>query len=108
MSRPWRFRSPAARSAQANRRRADFSAPARPESCDRADRERPDRMARRARAQWPQIGGIAPPDLGYAGQAQRFDILALERPALGVAVHQQAETRASRQRFDAERARAGE
>ena len=42
-------------------------------------------------AQWPQIGGIAPPDLGYAGKSQSLDIFALKRAAFGIIVHQQAE-----------------
>jgi hypothetical protein len=42
----------------------------------RIEKDQIERTAR-SRAQRPQIGGVAPPDLGRAGQSQGFDILPL-------------------------------
>ena len=55
-----------------------------------------------------KVGGVAPPDAGGAGQAQRLDILALKRPAIGAVIHQEAPARALADGLDSQGPSAGE
>src|SRR3990170_6977984 len=67
-----------------------------------------DEIERLERAQRAELGCIAPPDLGDAGQAQRLHIAADGCARLGALLDEDTEAGAARQRLEAERAGAGE